>query len=32
MKRLRQNLEIDPARPSMLATVVRVGYRFNPGD
>ncbi len=32
MKQLREKLEPDPARPTMLATVVRVGYRFNPGD
>jgi two-component system KDP operon response regulator KdpE len=32
MKQLRDKLEIDPARPTMLSTVVRVGYRFNPGD
>jgi len=32
MKQLREKLEADPARPTMLATVVRVGYRFNPGD
>lgn len=32
MKQLREKLELDPTRPSILATVVRVGYRFNPGD
>lgn len=32
MKQLREKLEADPTRPTMLATVVRVGYRFNPGD
>ncbi len=32
MKQLREKLEPDPTRPTMLATVVRVGYRFNPGD
>jgi two-component system KDP operon response regulator KdpE len=32
MKQLREKLEPDPARPTLLATVVRVGYRFNPGD
>jgi two-component system KDP operon response regulator KdpE len=32
MKQLREKLETDPTRPTMLATVVRVGYRFNPGD
>ena len=32
MKQLREKLESDPTRPTMLATVVRVGYRFNPGD
>ena len=32
MKQLREKLELDPTRPTMLATVVRVGYRFNPGD
>jgi len=32
MKQLREKLERDPARPSILATVVRCGYRFNPGD
>lgn len=32
MKQLREKLEVDPTRPTMLATVVRVGYRFNPGD
>jgi two-component system KDP operon response regulator KdpE len=32
MKQLREKLEVDPTRPTILATVVRVGYRFNPGD
>jgi two-component system KDP operon response regulator KdpE len=32
MKQLREKLEVDPTRPTMIATVVRVGYRFNPGD
>lgn len=32
MKQLREKLEVDPTRPTMLATVVRVGYRFNPGE
>jgi two-component system KDP operon response regulator KdpE len=32
MKQLREKLEADPTRPTMLVTVVRVGYRFNPGD
>jgi two-component system KDP operon response regulator KdpE len=32
MKQLREKLERDPARPSILVTVVRCGYRFNPGD
>ena len=32
MKQLREKLEVDPTRPTMIVTVVRVGYRFNPGD
>jgi two-component system KDP operon response regulator KdpE len=32
MKQLREKLETDPTRPTILTTVVRVGYRFNPGD
>lgn len=32
MKQLREKLEVDPTRPTMLTTVVRIGYRFNPGD
>ncbi len=32
VKQLRDELELDPARPKVLATVVRVGYRFKPGD
>jgi two-component system KDP operon response regulator KdpE len=32
IKQLREKLEIDPTRPTILTTVVRVGYRFNPGE
>jgi DNA-binding response OmpR family regulator len=32
MKQLREKLEADPTRPTILVTVVRVGYRFNPGE
>jgi len=32
MKQLREKIELDPTRPTIITTVVRVGYRFNPGD
>ncbi|HET9730294.1 MAG TPA: winged helix-turn-helix domain-containing protein, partial [Acidimicrobiia bacterium] len=32
VRRLRQRIEDNPARPEWLQTVRRIGYRFEPGD